>query len=30
MLNPLSEFLGVFGYLIGNKYKLEHLKFASV
>jgi hypothetical protein len=30
MLGPLGEFSGVFGYLIENQYKLEHLKFASV
>jgi hypothetical protein len=30
VLGPPSEFLGVFGYLIENQYKLEHLKFVSV
>jgi hypothetical protein len=29
MLSPLGEFLGVFGYLIENWYKLEHLKSAN-
>jgi hypothetical protein len=30
MLGPLVEFLGVFGYLIENKYKLEHFKSINV
>jgi hypothetical protein len=30
MLGPLGEFFGVFGYLIGNQYIVEHLKSASV
>jgi hypothetical protein len=29
LLGSPSEFLGVFGYLIENQYKLEHLKFAN-
>jgi hypothetical protein len=29
-LGPLDEFLGVFGYLIENQYRFEHLKFASI
>jgi hypothetical protein len=30
LLGPLSEFPGVFGYLIENEYKLEHLKSISM
>ncbi len=30
MLGPLGEFSSAFGYLIENKYRLEHLKFANV
>ncbi len=30
MLSSLNDFLGVFGYLIENKYILEHLKFVGV
>jgi hypothetical protein len=29
-LRPLNEFLGVFGYLIENQYKVEHFKSTSV
>jgi hypothetical protein len=29
MLNPPDEFLGVFGYMIENRYRLEHLKFVD-
>jgi hypothetical protein len=30
MLGPLNEFSNVFRYLIANKYRFEHLKYASV
>jgi hypothetical protein len=30
MLGPPGEFLGVFGYLIENQYKLEHFKYLNV
>jgi hypothetical protein len=29
MLSPIDEFSSVFGYLIENRYKLEHLKSAN-
>jgi hypothetical protein len=30
LLGPASEFLGVFGHLIENRYKLEHFKSTTV
>jgi hypothetical protein len=30
LIRPTSEFLGVFGYLIKNKYRLEHFNYAGV
>ncbi len=30
LLSPPNEFLGAFGYLIENQYKLEDFKFVSV
>jgi len=30
LLSPLNEFLGVFGYLVENQYRLEHLKSLNI
>ncbi len=30
LLGPPGKFMGVFGYLLENQYKLEHLKSSSV
>jgi hypothetical protein len=30
LLGPPNEFLGVFGHLIENRYKLEHFKYVNV